>query len=179
MVKIDFAKAERDFAKAMRQYAELSKKEVSEALNKKAKDVAIRAIKYTPKADKERIEQQLRANGLVYKLVKKTGLTKKQIQQKAERMIRARKRSAGYIKAGWYKAAQVFGARGGRTKAKGLAAQGTASKATPSKTEAVMNNYTKGATKVSGQALARSMDEVRKDMMVYIGRKLREKWGKR
>jgi len=179
MVKIDFAKGERDFSKAMRQYAELSKKEVSEALNKKAKDVAIRAIKYTPKADKGQIEQQLRTNGLAYKLIKKTGLSKKQIQQKAERLIRARKRSVGYIKAGWYKAAQVFGGRGGRTKSGGLAEQGTAKKATPSKTEAVMNNYTKGATKVSGQALARSMDEVRKDMMVYIGRKLKEKWGKR
>jgi hypothetical protein len=179
MVKIDFAKAERDFSKAMRQYAELSKKEVSEAINKKAKDVAIRAIKYTPRADKSAIESQLRANGLAYKIIKKTGLTRKQIKAKAERLIRLRKRSVGYIRAGWYKAAQAFGARGGKTRPGKRADAGTGKRATPSKTEAVMNNYTKGATTVSGNALARAMEEVRKDMMVYIGRKLGEKWGKR
>lgn len=179
MVKIDFRKAERDFARAMRQYTELSKKEVAEAINKKAKDVAIRAIKYTPRADKAAIEAQLRANGLVYKIIKKTGLTRKQIKAKAERTIRLRKRGVGYIRAGWYKAAQAFGARGGKVRPGKLADKGTGKRATPSKTEAVMNNYTAGASVVGGMALARAMEEVRKDMMVYIARKLSERWGKR
>lgn len=179
MVKIDFGKAEKDFAKSMRQYAFLSKKEVSEALNKKAKDVAIRAIKYTPRADKDKIESQLRANGLVYKIIKKTGLTRKQIKAKAERMIRLRKRGVGYIRAGWYKAAQVFGARGGKTRPGKRAALGTGKRATPSVTEAIMSNFTIGVTKISAMPLARAMDEVRRDMMPYIARKLKEQWGKK
>lgn len=179
MVKIDFAKTERDFAKTMRQYTALSKDLVSDAINKKAKDVAIRSIKYTTRADRAAVEAQLRANGLVYKIIKKTGLTRKQIKAKAERLIKARKRSVGYIRAGWYKAAQAFGARGGKTHPGKLADKGTGKRATPSKTEAVMTNYAKGATTISGPALARGMDEVRKDMMVYIARKLREKWGKK
>jgi hypothetical protein len=179
MVKIDFSKTEKQFSKTMKQYAELSRKEVSEAINKKATDVAIRAIKYTPRADKQKIESDLRANGLVYKLIKKTGLTRKQAQQKAERMIRRRKASVGYIRAGWYKAAQAFGARGGKTRPNKLAAKGSGIKATRSKTEAILNNAAFGAPNVGIYALARAMDEVRKDMMVYIGRKLKEKWGKR
>jgi hypothetical protein len=187
MVKIDLAKAEREFAKTMRQYIQLSKKETAEALNKKAKDVlrgnrdggfqGVMAL--TPKADAAKIEADLRRDGLVYwKLVKKRGLKRAAIEKKAEQIIKARIRGIGYIRAGWFKAARRFGAKGGKTR-KGWASAGYGVKAKPNKTEALFVNKATGAVQVSGPALARAIESVRQDMMKYIARKLKEKWGKR
>lgn len=187
MVKIDFGKAERQFAAAMKLYAKVSKKEVADALNKKAQQVIkgyadagiTGVISRTPVADPMRIEQQLRANGLVYhKLIKKQGKKRKAIEKEAEKIIKARMKSAGYIRAGWYKAARAFRVRAGRTR-KGWASAGYGVKATPNKTEALIVNKAIGAVKVAGHALALSMNEARKDMMKYIARKLGEKWGRK
>jgi hypothetical protein len=180
----DFKAAEKAFAATLRQYSSFSKLTAAEAINKKAKDVAIRTISRTTKADAAKIEATLRGPGrgggtLVYRLFDKTGMTRAEIKAKAQRLIRARKSAVGYIRAGWYKAAQAFGARGGKIKEGGLAAAGRGVKATPSKTEALLENKALGATEVSGPALAAALDSVRADMMVYIARKLREKWGKR
>lgn len=162
----------------MRRYADLSSKGAAEAINKKAKDVCIRAIAQTPMADKGAIRTSLQTDGMAYKLVRKTGLTKAQIKQKAAALIRARTGSVRYIKAGWYKAAQVFGGRGGKTRPDGLADKGTGSKASPRDLTAIMENKAFGATEVGQEALSKAVDSVRKDMMVYIARKAREAWGR-
>jgi hypothetical protein len=177
--RIDFGQSSKAFSKTLRRYADLSSKGAAEAINKKAKDVCIRSISQTPMADKGAIKTTLQADGLAFKLVNKTGLTKDQIKQKAAALIRARTGSVRYIKAGWYKALQVFGGRGGKTRPDGLADKGTGSKASPRDLTAVMENKAFGATQVGGDALARAMDSVRKDMMVYIQRKAREAWGKK
>jgi hypothetical protein len=177
--KMDFKAAERAFSKTLREYTRLSSKTAEDALNRTAKDVAIRAISKTPKADASKVRASLKASGLAYKLLKKTGLKREEIKKKAAALIRARVRSVGYIKAGWYKAARAFGGRGGTTRPGGLAAQGSGEKATSRKLTATLINKTRGAVEVSGQPLAAAIEEKRKDMMVYIARKLREGWGKR
>ena len=187
MVKLDLAKAERKFAEHMKLYAKLSRVEVSDALNKKAQQVLkgyksagiTGVMTRTPKADPMKIEQELRANGLVYhKLIKKFGKTRKQIEAEAKKIISARKRGVGYIRAGWFKAARKFNVRAGKTR-KGWASAGYGVKATPAKTEAIFTNKAIGAVQVAGHALALSMNEARKDMMKYIARKLGEKWGRK
>jgi hypothetical protein len=182
--KADFSKAAADFAKTMREYQRLSKREAADALNKKAKDVAIRTISRTPKADKGAIEASLRGPGrgggtLVYRLFQHKGMTRMMADDQAKRFIKARQASIAYIRAGWYKAAQMFGARGGRVRPGGLAEKGSGTKATPGNLTAILENKTVGAEKISGPALSKAMDEVRKDMLVYIARKLREGWGKK
>ena len=189
--KADFSKAQAAFARTMREYQRLSSKEAADALNKKAKDVLLGnskagvtgVIKRTPKADKAAIESQLRGPGrdggqLVFRLFNHKGMTRMMADDQAKRFIRARQAAVAYIKAGWYKAAQAFGGRGGKVRAGGLAEQGRGTKASPGNLTAILENKTVGAEKVSGPALARAMDEVRKDMLVYIARKLRQGWGK-
>lgn len=136
-------------------------------------------IARTEKANAAKIRAALKADGLAYRLIKKTGLTREQIKKKAEALIAMRVRIVGYIKAGWYKASQAFGGRGGKVKPGGLAAQGEGRRAKPSNLTATLTNKTIGAVEVSGPALAKAMDEKRRDMLVYIARKLRQRWGKR
>lgn len=176
---INFRDTERAFSKTLREYTRLSSKSVPEAVNRTAKDVAIRTIKETDKAEASEIRSALKTNGLAYKLINKTGLKAAEIKKKAEALIRARVRSAGYIRAGWYKAAQAFGGRGGKTKPGGLAEQGKGTKATERTQTATLENKTVGAPEVSGPALARAMESKRKDLLVYIAKKLRKGWGQK
>lgn len=183
MVTVDFKKAEREFTRTLRQYTELTSKDVADAINKKAKDVAIRTISNTPKADPAKIESELRGPGrgggqLVYRLFNHRNMTREVAADQARRIIRARMTAVAYIKAGWYKAAQAFGARGGKTRA-GWTRAGSGKRATATKPEAVLTNRTIGATLVSGPALAAAVESVRADMMIYIKRKLSERWGQR
>lgn len=175
---MDFGKSSASFSRVMRKYAETSSKGAEEAINKKAKQVCFMAIRETPKADKGAIQTQLEANGLVFRILKKRGLNKAEIAKKAKALIRARKASVAYIRAGWYKAAQAFGGRGGKVKPGGLAEQGSGTKATARKLEATMTNRAVGAPAVGGDALDKAMDHVRKDMMEYLAKKLRAGWGK-
>ena len=99
--KMDFSKSSKEFSKTLRRYADLSSKGAAEAINKKAKDVCIRAIKETPEADKAGIESSLRAMGtvgkpgpLVYKLLNKANL-KIFTQGIFSQIISGRAKSAG------------------------------------------------------------------------------------
>lgn len=175
---VDFGKSQARFGRVMREYSLMSSKTVAEAINKKAKDVCLRAIRETPVADKGGIEASLRRGGLAHRLIRKKGLKRKEIERKAAALIRARKASVGYIRAGFYKAAQVFGGGGGKTKPGGLAVRGSGKKATPSTLKATITNGARGAVPVAGDALAKAMDEVAKDMLIYIAKKLRAGWGK-
>jgi len=180
--KLDFRQAEKAFTKTMAKYAEVSSKETADAINHQARKVAISAIKETKKAERAAVQAYLegparKGGKMPYPLIKKEGLTRKQIEAKAKRFVRLKLRSLGYIKAGWYKAAQALGARGGKIKPGGLAEKGEGTKARPSKLEATLTNKTVGAVEVSGPALAAAMDRVRKDMMDYLAKKLKKKWG--
>jgi hypothetical protein len=174
--RMDFNDSSRNFSATMRQYLQISRRVPKDEINRRAKNVCLKSIRYTEKADKKEIKSALTTNGLAYKLVKKTGLNRKQIKAKVAKFIRARMSSASYIKAGWYKAAVVFGGRGGKLKPGKRADQGTGEKATDSKLTATMTNMAVGATKISGPALAKAMNEEGADMLKYIQRKLAEGW---
>lgn len=167
------------FAKTLADTVKFSSRRAPEVINHIAKDVAIGAIRYTDKASPSKIRANLKKDGLVYRLIRKTGLTREQIKLKAEAFIRARIRSIGYIKAGWYRAAQTFGARGGKVKPGGLADQGRGQKATSRNMVATMENHAVGAVEVSGKALGKAMDERRGQMMKRLQKKLGDSWGKR
>ena len=174
--KFDFTSAEKRFATTMRQYARMSSKSASEVVNKKSLDVVIKTIVLTPKSNKSVIREKLKSDGLVYRLLNKTGLKRKQILIKAGRLIRARVSSSTYIKVGWYKAVQAFGGRGGKIREGKSAAMGSGTKATTGNPTAVVINRSIGATKVSGPALRRALELSAEDMMVYIQKKLASGW---
>jgi hypothetical protein len=175
---LDFERASKDFQETIRQYLILQKKELSEALNKKALDVTIKAIRHTKRADKEAIRRYLETNRIKYKLVSKKGVPRDETGIKAKRLLSAKLRSAGYIRAGWYKAAQALGGRGGKVRPKGLAARGSGKKATTRDLTARIINEANGASSVGKPALALAMREAQADMMKYIHRKMQESWGK-
>ena len=174
-----FKAAEKAFQGTVREYLRYSKKECSSELNRRARNILMKAVRATPRADRSKVKAALEANGLAYKLIRKTGLKRKEIKAKAKRLISRRLASVGYIAAGWYKALQAFGGRGGKTKEGGLAAAGTGKKSTPSDLKAVFENKAAGAPHIGHQPLADAINEERADMLVYIARKLREGWGRR
>lgn len=190
---MDFSKTERDFASAMRQYTKLTSKTSEEALNKAAKDVlsgnskggVTGTIKRTAKADAKKVRAYFTGPGrdgkgsLAYRMVAKQGLKREEIEALVKKFIAAHTRSVGYIKAGWYKAARVFGGRSGRVSELGKAAEGKGKKATSWTLTATMSNHATGATEISGEALAKSMEEKRKDLLVYIADKLSKGWGRK
>lgn len=175
---LDFSKASEDFSRTIRQYLIYQKKELAEALNKKAKDVVFRAIRHTKKAEREAVKASLENDRMKYKLVSKPGVPRKETGQKAKRILSARLRSIGYLKAGWYRAAMEFGGRGGRLKPGGLASQGSGTRATTKNLVARAINKSHMASVIGKPALALAMREVQADMMRYIRRKMRESWGK-
>tara|TARA_R110000765_G_scaffold47794_4_gene98016 strand:+ start:4282 stop:4830 length:549 start_codon:yes stop_codon:yes gene_type:complete len=174
--QMNFGKSSASFSKAMRRYAKKSSKGAAGSLNNKAKSVCLRSIRETPKAAKSEIRASLKAGGLVYRLINKKGLTRAEIKLKAAAFIRARTQSSAYIKAGWYKAARVFGGRGGKLRDGTLAGKGSGKKATERKLTATMTNRTFGAPKVGTEALHKAMDHVRKDMLVYLAKKAQRDW---
>lgn len=191
--KIDFSGAERSFSKAMSSYTKLSSKTSEEAVNKAAKDVLVgnRAggvtgvIALTPKADVKAVKARLNGPGrdgkgkLVYRLIDKRGKSRQEIKELARKFIARTASSVGYIKAGWYRAAQAFGGRGGRVSPKGFAAEGKGKRATESKPEATFENHSTGAVKISGPALSAAMESKRADLLRYVQKKLSDGWGKR
>jgi L,D-peptidoglycan transpeptidase YkuD (ErfK/YbiS/YcfS/YnhG family) len=177
-MKMDFSRTERRFRQTLRQYAEVSKKETSEVINKKGNQLMRITMARTEKASASKIRAELNQNGLAYKLINKTGMKRAEIAAKVKKFISARARSAGYIRAGWFPAARIFGLRGGKNHPGKSAEKGTGKRATPKSLEATIENVTHGAVKVSGPALAEAMEIVRKDMIVYLGRKLRNRWGR-
>ena len=87
-----------------------------------------------------------------------------------------RARSAGYIKAGWIKAAQAFGgAAKGRVSEKGLAGQGEGTRATAGHLVATLTNCARGAGVVGGEAFQGAINFVAADMTEYGQRELAKK----
>jgi hypothetical protein len=175
---LDLAAAVQSFSKTLLDYEKAANKIGEEALNKKGKDVVIKTISKTPKASASGIRGELGRDGLAYRLVKKTGKTRAQIAAAVRKLIAARARSASYIRAGFYKALSVLGGRGGWVRGGGMADKSTGTRATTFDLKVTIVNRTVGAAKVAGTALAQALDEVTADMMVYIQRKLAERWGR-
>ena len=185
-MELDVEILDDEFRRALKQYQQASNKTFSEVINKKAKDVALRSVQFTPKARLNKI-RKYEPNGRSYArkilharatMGTRLGKAKKGEGNKplAEKLYKSRLQSRGYIAAGWIKAARDLGAPPPRGIAKlqkgGRANKGKAIKATPAKLFCDIFNMSIGAETVGLEPLKRALDFVRKDMQKYIDRKM-------
>jgi hypothetical protein len=157
-------------------------KALPDVLNRAGKNVALRAIQLTPKADKAKIQalsdkeiaaavaKRLRAKG------KLKSTTAKQFKAFCRYEKQRRIRSRGYTAGpGWNNAARAFGGRGVRVQ-KGFgqseAAKGKGKPASALKLVAELVNTAPASEKIGGPALQEAVNFVAKDMMDYGTKKL-------
>lgn len=185
-MELDVEIVDREFRQALLDYQKASGKEFPQVINDKAKDVAFRAIQFTPKARLNKLKKW-EPGGTSYagKLLHaratmgtRLGKAKKGEGNKplAQKLYASRLNSRGYIAAGWLKAAQDLGGKSRsrlvKLKPGGRASKGGAKKATLNRLYADIFNVADGADIVGKDALVRAVDFVAKDMQVYIDRKL-------
>ena len=188
-VKLDM----RAFNAGMRRKLAVTKRAVPVVVNQASKNVCLRAIAFTPKADPKQIEAQLTQNGFVFRLLqsksfqarlprKLQGFTRgthsrAQINEAARQLVALRRRSVAYIKAGWIRAAQAFGgATSQQVSNRSLAGKGYGKRATESHPQAEGVNFARGASTVGAEALQQAVNFVGKDMADYAEKKLAAPW---
>jgi hypothetical protein len=179
--KIDWKGTDIAFAKALREYQTITSKTVVETLNSKSKDICLKAIQYTPKADKTKVRSYWQTYG--YQILNKKGLKKAELQKLVAKAVAKHGQSVSYIAAGWINAAKAFGGaikgtRGVKLLTDGYAAKSFGTKATKDKTKTTFTNMAKGAPEVAQDALYRSMQTVLADMVQHTKEELEKRWGK-
>lgn len=181
------------FQAGLRRKLAATKRAVPEVLNQAAKNICLRAIAFTPKADPTAIERELTSGGMAFRLLQSRSFqgrlpkslrgftrgthSRKQLNDAVRKLVVLRRRSAGYIKAGWIKAAQEFGgAARGRVSEKSLAGRGYGVRATQSSAKAIGANLARGASTIGADALQKALDYVGQDMTAYAEKKLAQPW---
>ena len=171
----------REFTAALRQYEIATRKDEATIVNRAARNVVLRAMSFTPKATGAKIRSELRSKGdMVARIINARARAKgrkppsrAEMPAAIERFITKRARSAGYIRAGWIKAAQAFGAAaGGRVSEKGNAARGYGRRATASRAFAEIVNTANESLRFGADALQRAINFVAKDMKSFAERKM-------
>ena len=181
------------FQDGLRAKLRVTKKTEAEILNQAGGSVVANAIRLTKKASAADIRKTLQSNGTVFRLLqspqmqsrlpkKLTGFTRgthtrAQINAAATALIRARVSSRGYIAAGWFAALSTFrpGANR-RLSAQGLAGQGRATRATPSRLIATFENHARGAGAVGAAALQQALNDEGQSVQSYAEKKLAQAW---
>lgn len=117
------------FTAALQAIARETKKDAAESLNRACRNVAFRAAELTPKADPAEIERELRNDKLALKIVTKrlrsrigssyeTGrgnirtirrVSQRQIANAARQLIAKRKKTRGFMRAGWFASIKALG----------------------------------------------------------------------
>lgn len=176
-----------DFRKALKTYQKATEKDMAEVLNRAGRNVAFKAMAFTPMARKSKVDQfhPTRRKGpkarMFYAQLTQSGRSRKGrgIKRAALDKYETRNRSRGYLKAGWIEAAKDFGGRPRKkTFPGGRAAQGYGKKASTFRLEAWLYNFAEGADKVGKVPLNRAMAVVAKDMTNYAYKRMR-RTGKR
>lgn len=200
-----------DFDRTLRKYLTVSTRSLTEALNDKMFFILDRAQKETPLGDRAKIEAELgattterigktgkvrrkisyRPTKLVYKLVnrKTPGLTQTETAEAAKKLIAARLRAVGSLRAGWSAALRKFGMVTGRFGGQaGLPRVKRGSEARPAtdglkaQAEAVYNLLQRGEGGSLGidprvaVALEKSFASEAQSMEGYLERKLGSDW---
>ena len=181
------------FNAGLRRKLALTKKTEAEVLNHASRNVCLRAIQFTPAADKDAIQAQLASNGLVFKLLQSPAFqdrlprklagkafakrSRAELIADAKTLIALRKRSIKNIAAGWIKAAQAFG--GGKNRKvsdKGNTGKGYGKRAKENALEASGVNAANGAPKIGAKPLQEALNFVGKDMLTYMPKKIVKVW---
>ena len=181
------------FRAGLRAKLKVTKKAEADILNRAGGSVVANAIRLTPRADPAKIEAELTTGGLAFRLLqsprfqsrlpkKLQGFTKgthtrAQLNAAAKQLVALRRRSANYIRAGWYPALRTFRPGvAGKVSEKGLASQGKATKATESRLVATFENHARGAGDVGAAALQQALDNEGRSMQSYAEQKLAAAW---
>ena len=123
----------REFQKALLKYIPTTKRDLPEIVNKRAINVAFKAIRFTPKANAAKIRRALRLKSrlnaplaalIVNKLQGKygrKGYYGAAMKSEVEEFIKGKVRGIGYLKSGWLASAQqmarLAGMKVGRSRA--------------------------------------------------------------
>lgn len=167
------------FQGALREYGKATNRDAADILNRAGRNVAARAIQFTPKATAAKIKAELLSNNrAIYATIRRLrragvpqrGMSRTKFAQEINRTIAQRTRSAAFVSSGWFPALAAFGGRARR--AGGSAAQGSGKRATPGTPLAVLINAATGAEKVGAAALQQAVDFVAQDMLAYAQQKL-------
>ncbi len=173
------------FNRAIREYAEATKKDMPDILNRAGRNLAYKAVKFTPAANAAAIKSDLMKGAVLFKVLNhfrilkgKKALGGKKMSGPAKSFLRKKTSSAKYIKVGWFKAIMAFGGNpsksAGKLSNKGLAAKGYGKKATKTKFIAELANFSRGASKVGAEALQKAIYFVADDMAKYAQKRMAE-----
>lgn len=169
----------RAMRRALHEYSRATKKDEAEILNRAGRNVVIRAYRGTDEAQRGRIRSYLSAENnrmagiILAKRGALKGLTRAQVRAKVRKFIAASVRSVRYVKVGFMKAGQAFGAfTNARVNPRSEAAKGFGAKATAARLRAVIGNNSRGADAVALRPLQRACLVVAADMLGYAKRKM-------
>ena len=194
----------RTFRAGLRHKLSLTKRAEADVLNSALGDVALNAIRFVPKAG---FGRELLTDGFLMRMVytiyhpvggqKKAkelvpglatfppkkdstrvpGYTRAQMKELANRLLVHRRRSRGYIGAGFIRAAQAMGKKLSRkVSAKGNAGKGYGVKAFANRLVALGVNASTGAVIVGPAAVQQAMDLVGRKMLTYAPKQIAKVW---
>jgi len=172
--------SDKELQRSLQLYAAATRKDEADILNRAGKNIAFRAAQFTPRASASAILAELskNANELAIKILSKRGRFKgvpiKERQEIVKKFISARRKSAGYIRAGWGPAIVAFGGNPTRLKLRPNSKFiiGFGKRATHRHLMAVLANNARGAEKVARGPLRKAIAFVARDMASYARRKL-------
>jgi hypothetical protein len=180
----------REFNAALRQYIKVSSRTLPEIVNKRAVNIAFKAIRYTPKARKSQITKDLKAKSntnpkapigaILVNAGRKPALSGGDLKQAVENLKLGRHRSAGFIKSGWLGAvkdlqphAKVF-RRTPRVNVKGKPKGfGRPARKGLNPTAEIVNQVA-GAVKVGSSALQLAMNDDADDMRTFTAKRMQK-----
>ena len=159
----------RDAQAALRLYQKATNKSAADVLNRFARNVLMWSIRFTPKTTLATIRKEAdpKRSKLLWKLASRDGFRKGEgIGEEVERRYNDRRKSKGFIAAGFVKALRVFGgrSRAGGFREGGEAAGGTGKRARDTRLIAEFTNTAEGASKVGPAPVNRAMNHVSEDM---------------
>jgi hypothetical protein len=187
---------DREFQAALKAYMKVSRRSLAEIVNKRAVNIAFKSIKHTPAAGKRDINSELRSKS---KRAPKQSLARlrvivinrkrdkeipkgKDLTAAANEVIKNRKKSIGYIKAGWLSAVQALQPHAKlRKRPPRLNDDGDATKlgyGKPARSglnpTAIIANQVAGAVEVGSKAIQRAMQEDALDMRTFTAKRMQQ-----
>jgi hypothetical protein len=180
----------REFKAALAQYTRYSKRSLAEIVNKRAVNIAFKAIRHTPKTKKPSINRELRQKSRVAPKAplgailaqkgRNPGLYGDEMKKAVESLKAKKAASIGFIKSGWIGAvrdlsphAKVY-RRPPRVIVKGKPQGfGRPARRGLNPTAEIVNQVA-GAVKVGSAALQRAINEDALDMKTYVARKMNQ-----
>jgi hypothetical protein len=190
-VRLKFELDTRELSDALNRYKQATRKDNLTVVNRAAMNVAFRSAQFTPKVEKSKIKDelgQITAGGptlakmiLLRNLHRAGKKIPRALDRAAERLIRARQATAGFIRAGWIPAAKKLQAFVQRGRIPPLAGRrrpgkGGAIPATSERdpwAEVINTSVSKSPTsgealeRYGGPALQRAVDFVANDMKTH------------